>query len=100
MHFPSVARLLPGRSQHYAQYIPPWSGSLWLAAAIICTADHVYCRSLHNQGIVPTAPSYAPATQRILALLVEFLLMASNTSVMFHVVCNLQASFGSCVNLF
>ncbi|KAJ1310945.1 hypothetical protein OPQ81_009457 [Rhizoctonia solani] len=81
MHFP---RILSGRSQ-YTQHLPPWSGPLWLAAATLCAIDHIYCLKLHNQGIVRTAPSYAAATQRILALMVEFCLMAANTSVIYHV---------------
>ncbi|CAE6403653.1 unnamed protein product [Rhizoctonia solani] len=81
MHFP---RILSGRSQ-YTQHLPPWSGPLWIGAAALCLIDHIYCSTLHNQGIVRTAPSYAAATQRILALAVEFCLMASNISVIYHV---------------
>ncbi|KAG8712776.1 hypothetical protein FRC11_014216 [Ceratobasidium sp. 423] len=81
MHFP---RILSGRSQ-YTQHLPPWSGPLWLGAATLITIDHIYCSSLHNHGIVRTAPSYAAATQRILALMVEFCLMAANISVIYHV---------------
>ncbi|CAE6480216.1 unnamed protein product [Rhizoctonia solani] len=81
MHFP---RILSGRGQ-YTQHLPPWSGALWLGAAALITIDHIYCSTLHNRGIISTGPSYAAATQRILALMVEFCLMASNTSVIYHV---------------
>lgn len=82
MHFP---RILSGRSQ-YTQHLPPWSGSLWLGAAALCLIDHFYCSTLHNKDTIRAAPSYAAATQRILALMVEFCLMAANISVIFHVV--------------
>ncbi|CAE6424509.1 unnamed protein product [Rhizoctonia solani] len=81
MHFP---RILSGRSQ-YTQHLPPWSGPLWLGAAALITIDHIYCSMLHNRGTISTAPSYAAATQRILSLMVEFCLMASNISVIYHV---------------
>ncbi|CAE6431673.1 hypothetical protein ACGC1H_001351 [Rhizoctonia solani] len=81
MHFP---RILSGRGQ-YTQHLPQWSGPLWLGAATLCTIDHIYCSTLHGQGVVSTAPSYAAATQRILALMVEFCLMAANISTIYHV---------------
>ncbi|CAE7217940.1 unnamed protein product [Rhizoctonia solani] len=81
MHF---LRILSGRGQ-YTQHLPQWSGPLWLGAVALCTIDHVYCSMLHGRGIVSTAPSYAAATQRVLALMVEFCLMAANISVIYHV---------------
>ncbi|KAG8720749.1 hypothetical protein FRC08_018290 [Ceratobasidium sp. 394] len=74
------------RKLQYAQYGPPWSASLWIAAFVASLLDHFFCSSLHQQDVSRSSPSYVASVQRIFALLIELCLMCSNTAVMFHII--------------